>query len=192
MHLPIDVAEHTFLTDLSLRDNAIVVLPPSVGDIIGLYTLRLDSNYLSMVPPELGKLSGLTELGIGRNLLQHFPDELLLNFQNLRVLDLAYNQLRSMPSSVCALSRLTDLDLSNNSLPTLPFEMCRLTNLTRLRLHRNVLRLPLKDLADQDDIGGKRDHSLCKCAIATFCHTLRRLLWCFSELPLHVYVYSSI
>jgi Leucine-rich repeat (LRR) protein len=153
LHLPIDVAEHTCVTSLSLRDNAISFLPPSIGDILGLFSLRLDSNFLASVPEELGRLSGLTELGLGRNLLQNLDKDLLLQFQNLRVLDLSFNQLRQIPTSVAEMSRLTDLDVSNNALPTLPFEMYRLTNLTRLRLHRNVLRLPLKDLADSEDIG---------------------------------------
>jgi Leucine-rich repeat (LRR) protein len=153
LHLPIDVSEHTFITSLSLRDNAISFLPPSIGDILGLYSLRLDNNFLSSVPEELGLLTGLTELGLGRNLLQRLDNNVLSHFCNLRVLDLSFNQLREVPASVAEMTRLADLDASNNCLATLPFELYRLTNLTRLRLHRNVLRLPIKDLADAEDIG---------------------------------------
>ena len=157
-HVPIDVTEHTFLTELSLRDNGLTVLPPGLGAIVGLFALRLESNFLAHLPVELGLLTGLTELGLGRNMLQGIAPETLLQFQNMRKIDLCNNHLRALPRELAELTRLTDLDASSNALPTLPFELHRLTNLTRLRLHRNVLKLPLKDLADvacgpEEDIG---------------------------------------
>ena len=74
------------LEALSMRNNAITTLPPSLARL-GCVLLELDlrSNFLSELPEAIGELKQLKLLSAGRNLINRLPDALgtLPNLQNL-------------------------------------------------------------------------------------------------------------
>lgn len=96
--------------------------------------------------PELGPLftfPHVTELSLRSLLLKAVPAQFLLSFPNLTSLELGYNQLRHLPSSLWLLGNLRILDVSGNqiSLDALEAEMlasCR--QLRYLNLSNNRLQ----------------------------------------------------
>jgi internalin A len=80
----------------------------------------------------------VTELDLADNQLSSLPPE-ISQLSNLTELDLANNQLSSLPPEISQLSNLTRLDLDNNQLSSLPPEFSQLSNLTTLYLHNNQL-----------------------------------------------------
>lgn len=61
----------------------------------------------------------------------------LMNFKNLKKLDLSKQKLTKLPSTFTQLSQLEILDLGKNRLTLFPPEICKLTNLRKLVLNRN-------------------------------------------------------
>lgn len=72
------------------------------------------------------------------NVLAFFPMA-LLDFGNLRRLDLSFNCLRVVPAAICELRGLEELCLECNSLRWLPGSLGKLKKLHRLTLHDNPL-----------------------------------------------------
>ena len=67
---------------------------------------------------------------------------------NATVLNLSSLRLRSVPISVCRLTKLTELRLDKNHLETVPEELGQLIKLRRLNLSRNHLKLIPKSLGN--------------------------------------------
>ena len=70
--------------------------------------------------------------------LKVFPME-ILNFKNLRILNLRYNQLTSLPPEIGELKELRVLILTNNQLTALPPEIGALKELRELWIRGNQL-----------------------------------------------------
>ncbi|KAJ4968127.1 hypothetical protein NE237_014828 [Protea cynaroides] len=62
-------------------------------------------------------------------------DDILMNFQSLRVLDLCHSRMSEVPPSIQYLKHLRYLDLSNNSIEVLPKSITSLYSLQTLKLH---------------------------------------------------------
>ena len=133
-----------------------------------LAQLDLHSNNLSRLPREIWRLSNLVLLNVSSNLLEKFPEpdrkitrdlstslmELLLadnrlssgdlfstlsHLRILRTLNIAYNDLEDVPSSIGLLNQLESLNVSGNLLTSLPDEIGMLKKLTRFYANSNKL-----------------------------------------------------
>ena len=71
--------------------------------------------------------------------LTEIPTE-VWELEQLKVLNLSYNQLTTIPESIAKLTELTRLDLRGNQLTTIPKSITKLTNLTGLYLSDNQLK----------------------------------------------------
>jgi Leucine-rich repeat (LRR) protein len=91
--------------------------------------------------PDLPFKPSLYALDVAENELQTVPAD-WVHTQTLTWASFRSNQLQVLPDAFCACSSLTDLDLSFNSLLALPAELC-LPQLKRLLLaHNRLTTLP--------------------------------------------------
>lgn len=78
------------------------------------------------------------KLDLSRQKLKEFPIE-ILQLNELRVLILAGNKIKSIPPEIGTLTKLEWLDLSNNKITELPKEISNLKNLKVIHINRNEL-----------------------------------------------------
>src|SRR5690606_37922898 len=92
------------------------------------------------------------EMNLSHNLFQDFPTDALCplppppplasisnSVTTLRVLDLSYNQMTSLPSDISALVSLVQANLDGNLLTELPPDIGRLTHLQVLLVRNNKI-----------------------------------------------------
>jgi len=157
---------------LTLNAMGLESLPAQIGELQNLRSLNLSQNMLKTLPAEIAKLKNLQYLDLTGNQfidspseikkLQNLPklDTLILftNFytaskvpieigllQNLKYLDLRYNQLKTLPATIRELQKLEYLDLSGNLLSTLPInDLRQMPNLKKLVLWQPYYQNPMK------------------------------------------------
>jgi Leucine-rich repeat (LRR) protein len=98
---PAPVCLMTELTELSMRDNNIKVVPEAVGKLQSLTSLNLTGNQLSTLPASVSKLMLLKELLVSRNPIRTLPPE-LGTLTALKVLTLDPDVLESPPRDILA------------------------------------------------------------------------------------------
>ncbi len=81
--------------------------------------------------------------------LTAFPME-VLQFPNLRMLELKDNQLTKMPAEILTLKHLRMLDLSMNQLSSLPTELWDMANLKQIVLRKNAFDKPTQKLLEKE------------------------------------------
>lgn len=103
-----------------------------------LLNLSLSENRLISLPPTLGSLTSLRELRVANNSLDNLPKEIGL-LKHLQILIANNNRIASLPSSVGDCESLAEIDLSSNLLTELPEAFGNLYNLKVLHLRNNGL-----------------------------------------------------
>jgi internalin A len=192
--LPEGISALRELETLDLGSNHLENLPDAVGELRNLHVLRVDQNTLTELPSTLGQLhnlsvleangnrlervaleglTSLTSLKLDGNAVTKVPDVRrcagleLLNLadnqvasipdwigelEQLRTLNLDGNLLARVPSDLGALRSLEALSLRNNSLTSLPAELGELSETTTLNLDGNPWAEPLSALVEADPI----------------------------------------
>ena len=108
------------LKSLILSDNAIEVLPDSIGRFKKLQNLDLRNNKIKEFPQSIGQLSNLASLSLGDNNLKSLPDS-ITRLHSLEHLGVEHNDLRALPQSIGQLKKLWQLNLRDNkNLTSLP------------------------------------------------------------------------
>ncbi len=82
----------------------------------------------------------VTRLKLVRKRLKNFPVE-ILQFKNLRELDISNNRIRKIPAEISKLKKLEKLDVSKNKIVELPTTIGELEKLWELKANRNRLQL---------------------------------------------------
>nr|XP_057927298.1 leucine-rich repeat-containing protein 2 [Doryrhamphus excisus] len=157
--LPDYLSSFTLLAVLDLPKNALTELPPDIGEmrlvvflgvpafnqapfpgkLVALRELNVSFNRLRGVPAQLGDCQNLERLELAGNAnLCQLPFELSA-LKKLRHLDVAQNNMASIPICALRMSNLQLLDLSHNRLSDLPQDMDRLQQLQTLLVHKNKL-----------------------------------------------------
>ena len=109
-----------YLQELNLADNQLSALPPTVfNKSQSLHKLMLQNNSLTMLTSQLfSGLTNLTVLNLSRNAISSHllaPDTFTSDLKQLKVLDLSYNQMSKLETSIFgALSSLQVLNLAHN------------------------------------------------------------------------------
>ena len=98
-------------TTLNLSNQRLTAIPDSIFSLVNLENLYLGNAYT--IYPPLSALGGEGPSGRNMNQIMQIPDD-IGQLQNLRTLDLAANDLRSLPKGMMKLGRLDTLDLSFN------------------------------------------------------------------------------
>ncbi len=138
----IDSNYHDMITGIEILRNGLTEIPENILRQKQLEYLDLsgeweNSNYITL-RTELIEFTNLKYLNLEYCSIDSLPHE-IGNLTNLIYLDLKYNYLTVLPPEIGNLTNLTELDLSWNKLTTLPTEIDKLTNLTNLYLGANKL-----------------------------------------------------
>lgn len=115
----------------------------------GLDALDLHGNQLSHLPIGLRQLTRLTSLNLSRNKLDEWAFDIITQIPTLCDLNLANNNIsQNLPESISRLSLLETVDLSWNRLVTLPTTLRDLGRLRSLNVSSNRLTaIPFDQLA---------------------------------------------
>jgi Leucine-rich repeat (LRR) protein len=133
--LSLDIFDLQFIKVLDFEDNALTFLP-ELRSFALLERLSVTKNRLTKLPESIGGCCRLDSLYADNNRIQeiHFTYEQLLE---LRLVNLAHNEMCALDPSIGCCSSLEILHLHYNHLITLPYTIGLLTKLTRLTLHDN-------------------------------------------------------
>jgi len=151
---PHDVVTFSALTELSVYDNMVQIVPASIQGMVSLRVLALHSNRIDALPGSIGKLTNLEILNLASNLLQMLPAEVGL-CQKLKELSLQDNPLmgplqdlvnRGTPDVLAYLNMLLEarktkeLNLSFQGFRFFPVEAMYIDDLKTLFVNDNQIR----------------------------------------------------
>jgi len=147
---------------INISANALSSLPPFCLSLPSLTLLDVSDNKLTFLPALLSEASPLTTVNISKNGFESFPEqvcsfsrtltcidasankikgslppEVFFNCRKLETLNVAVNQISSLPETVGFCDSLSVLDLGNNQLQQLPLGCRMLTRLHTLSLENN-------------------------------------------------------
>ncbi|XP_047046076.1 plant intracellular Ras-group-related LRR protein 8 isoform X1 [Lolium rigidum] len=109
--LPPSLGSLTFLRELRIANNMLGNLPVEIGLLKQLEILIANNNRITLLPSSIGDCESLIEVNLSSNLLAELP-EAFGNLQNLKTLIIRNNGLNSLPSTLFKKCwRLTTLDL---------------------------------------------------------------------------------
>ncbi|KAG9405577.1 hypothetical protein AC1031_003481 [Aphanomyces cochlioides] len=162
--IPASVGAMALLRTFTAQENSLEALPESFQSLELLETIDVSKNKLSTMP-SLEAMSRLKSVDLRHNQLTDLPplpstapstleqvfaghnrlsaiasDQIARVGASLTLLDLRFNQLELLPSSVSTLVRLKTLDVSNNNLIDLPSGLGSLESLNHLAVEGNPLR----------------------------------------------------
>jgi leucine-rich repeat protein SHOC2 len=115
---------------LTLDENLLVVLPPSLGTITSIEKLSFKGNPVQSPPEEI--------VDRGTSAIMSYLRRLFVANLTQR-LDLSFQGIAMLHVSICKLSNVVFLSIDDNLCETLPREIYHLVNLTELTLRRNRL-----------------------------------------------------
>ncbi|XP_058197268.1 disease resistance protein RUN1-like [Rhododendron vialii] len=125
-----------FLSFWNFRTKRVDSICLSLSPVLGLSCLKelsMENCNLSCLPNEVGNLISLETLDLGRNNLRTLPDS-ICNLTRLKKLYLSHCDVSHLPSEIGRLATLEALILKGNSLVNLPDSICNLTLLKNLNL----------------------------------------------------------
>ena len=141
-----------YLQELNLADNQLSALPPAVfNKSQSLHKLMLQNNSLTMLTSQLfSGLTNLTVLNLSRNAISSHllaPDVFTTDLKHLKVLDLSYNQMSKLQTSIFAeLISLQVLNLAHNQFHIISSGVFAFqTRLNILSLSHNIIENIEKD-----------------------------------------------
>ena len=150
--LPSSLAQATSLKDLDLSSNAFTAFPPPLASLPHLQTLSLSHNSLTAFDASFLTLPSLEYLYLSHNLIAAFaevaPPE-VYEKTAIRVLDLSFNRLATIPSGIMKGSRVHNLNLQGNAIRRK--ELMRMDGLEEYQERRKVkMDIVVKNNLDVD------------------------------------------
>ena len=143
--VPDSILSMPTLQQLSLTDNALKTLPPSIAQLrLHLVELDVRQNFLETLPDAVGELQNLRLLSVGRNKIRTLPES-LWTLQQLTSLWLDHNRLREIPSACSRLPALEDLNLHENRIDVLPDAIVNAPTLACAHNYTSDFFCPLRD-----------------------------------------------
>jgi leucine-rich repeat protein SHOC2 len=135
--IPSEISHLTNLTSINVNSNQITHVSNQITKLFQLQSLNLSDNQITEFLDDISSFLHLTMLWLNRNKMSKCPS---LFPRNLVILDLSWNAITSLPSTVIfSLTRLEGLFLSNNQITEIPTEIGLLTALHSLYLDNNKL-----------------------------------------------------
>uniref|UniRef100_A0A286XEW9 Leucine-rich repeat-containing protein 7 n=1 Tax=Cavia porcellus TaxID=10141 RepID=A0A286XEW9_CAVPO len=126
------------LRELWMDNNALQVLPGSIGKLKMLVYLDMSKNRIETVDMDISGCEALEDLLLSSNMLQQLPDSIGL-LKKLTTLKVDDNQLTMLPNTIGNLSLLEEFDCSCNELESLPSTIGYLHSLRTLAVDENFL-----------------------------------------------------
>lgn len=129
------------LSVLDVSHNQLTNLPNSICSLSKMWHVRMHANPMIELPT-ISKSDSISILDLyaGSCNLTRDVSHWISRVTTLRTLDLGYNNLQSIPTSIEKLQSLRILFLSGNQLNQLPTSICKLTGLAELYLAENQLK----------------------------------------------------
>ncbi len=133
-------------------------IPPCIFEILSLEDLSLNQNNLTQISPSISKLQNLKKLDLASNYnLLEIPTS-ILELKKLKHLDLSFNwEMGFIPKFIWEMTQLEVLCLIQTHLKDLPDDISKLINLKKLELYRNSIneeaQTKLKLLLPNTEIG---------------------------------------
>lgn len=130
---------------VDLSHNTLNTIPHDTIDHSKCIRLDLQGNKLEVFPCAISQIRTLKKLDLANNNISKMEDDAFAKLGNLVELDLSFNNLTYLPSSIRNLTKLKKLNLSGNNISFLPNELGDLTSLETLDLSGNPLeRVPME------------------------------------------------
>lgn len=136
--LPDGVSSLEKLKFLDVSINHLTSLPVNIGNLTSLTTLNITGNNLTSLPSLKGCVN-LSVLEVSDNELSEFPDICHPDLAHLAEVRLANNQVCEVPDAVAVLPVIKLLDVAHNNIKTVPGELCDCVKLKELNLKGNPL-----------------------------------------------------
>jgi Leucine-rich repeat (LRR) protein len=131
-------------TSLELERISINGIPPEIGQLTDLTSLDLSGNKLTSLPPEIGQLTNLASLDLSKTFIHKIPEEIgnlrmlkHLYLTNTLISRSQYEKVKSLLPNCNIDHNSKSLNLANEQLTSLPPEIGQLTNLNNLDLRAN-------------------------------------------------------
>jgi len=130
---------------VDLGYNLVKAIPHDTIGFSKCVDLNIQGNKLESFPCAISKVKTLEKLDLSKNNISSFSDDAFAELGDLVELDLSFNKLTYLPSSIRHLTKLKKLNLSGNDIGFLPKEFENLVSLEFLDLNGNPLgRVPLE------------------------------------------------
>ena len=97
-----------------------------------------ERDYMSIEEARVNHPDSVFALRMKKMKLTEFPEE-ILNYKNLRALDLTKNRLTNIPQNLNQLQKLEILTLSKNKLQIFPIVICSMPNLKSISVSNNII-----------------------------------------------------
>lgn len=128
-----------------MSDNQLECVPPVLNGVPNLRRLNLSGNCITELDPEFGNTwKSLNTLNLSRNRLKSLPSS-ICKLTRLRRLYISYNEIDfdGIPSGIGKLSNMEVFIASNNNLEMIPEGVVRCGRLKKLNLsHNRLITLP--------------------------------------------------
>lgn len=139
-----EISGHQFanlmrLDRVDLSYNSISIIPFERMESHICKNLNIKGNKLEKFPKAVCQIKTLEKLDLSENRISTFTDDAFNEFENLQELDLSYNELTYLPTSIGKLTKLKKLNLSGNRIGSLPKEFEQLVSLESLELDGNPI-----------------------------------------------------
>ena len=145
-----DFTGHNFMNLMNIEKvdigyNLITSIPFSKIEYPKCKVLNIQGNRLENFPAVISFVKTLEKLDLSENKIAKIEDDAFVALENLIELDLSYNELTYLPSSLGKLTKLKKLNLSGNKIVSLPKEFENLISLESLDLDGNPIeRVPVE------------------------------------------------
>lgn len=138
-------ASRTDGREVTMNHKNLVDVPYDLYFDSTITKISLFGNKITHIDEEISRLQNLEVLYLGRNRMKSFP-KAICELKNLKVLSLAFNDIDSIPDCICRLQNLERLFLSNNKLRYVSDSLGSLKKLEQLDLNRNSVRVLPQEL----------------------------------------------
>lgn len=145
-----EVSSHNFMNLMNIQRvdisyNNITLIPFEKIEYPKCKSLNIKGNKLERFPTLISTVTTLEKLDLSENKITEIDDDAFAELVNLIELDLSFNDLTYLPSSLGKLTKLKRLNLSGNKIGSLPKEFENLVSLEFLDLDGNPMeRVPVE------------------------------------------------
>lgn len=145
-----EISGHNFMNLMNIEKvdlsyNQILSIPYEKIKYSKCTNLSINGNRLTDFPSVISEVKTIEKLNLSENKISFIDDDAFNGLEDLIELDLSFNELKYLPTSIGKLKKLKKLNLSGNKISHLPKEFENLTSLEFLDFNGNPIeRVPVE------------------------------------------------